>query len=444
MPAPQHRRRSGGEYGGWGARVQRFSSAAARHGSARLTGGEGAGKAVLVPEAHALGMLAALRSLGRAGYRVHAASPRADAIGFASRHCALRALCPPYDGAAYLDWLRGYLAEHNIGLIVPGGAFLLAVESCFEEFQPRLPLAPERAVVYRALSKTEVYEAFQAAPAALKLLDNHPASLVLARGASLPAERELAALGAALYLKADARHGAAGADDLLLGPLDAVAARDAAGEALTRYRKVLLQRCVSGRQAGVTLLMDADGRVLAENSFLDVHDQPTRRGTMSLRRTWRHPDLVADAVRRLRHLRWQGAAMLEYRVRDGEGDGGFDFIELNPRFWQSLHLDLLAGVDFPRLQMAWFQGMPLPSAAPAREVICGDLWPGEISRMIEIWRSPRFGGSARLRETAAFLARLADWRVASDYAFPGDRAVYWHRVGQVLGGWLGGWPGRRG
>ena len=43
---------------------------------------------VLVPEAHALGMLAAIRSLGRAGYGVHAASPQADAIGFASRFAA--------------------------------------------------------------------------------------------------------------------------------------------------------------------------------------------------------------------------------------------------------------------------------------------------------------------------------------------------------------------
>src|SRR3546814_7935115 len=67
---------------------------------------------------------------------------------------------------------------------------------------------------------------------------------------------------------------------------------------------------------------------------------------MSLRRTSQNPALVEDALRRLRCLGWQGAAMLEYRVRDS--DGSFDFIELNPRYWQSLHLDLLAGIDFPR------------------------------------------------------------------------------------------------
>src|SRR3546814_6719921 len=74
--------------------------------------------------------------------------------------------------------------------------------------------------------------------------------------------------------------------------------------------------------------------------------------------------------------------MLEYRV--GDGDGGFDFIELNPRNWQSLHLDLLAGVDFPRLQMAWFEGQPRTSPPIYRTVTCGDLWPVELIRMLEI------------------------------------------------------------
>lgn len=126
--------------------------------------------------------------------------------------------------------------------------------------------------------------------------------------------------------------------------------------------------------------------------------------------------------------------MLEYRVRDS--DGSFDFIELNPRYWQSLHLDLLAGIDFPRLQMGWFEGKRIAPPPPARDVICADLWPGEISRMLEIWRSPRFSPRQRLQETVAFLLRLLDLRVASDYAYPGDRILYVHRVAQVIRGWL--------
>jgi len=389
---------------------------------------------VLVPEAHALGMLAAIRSLGRAGYRVHAASPQPDAIGFASRFSLARTVCPALGDPAYAGWLRGYVAAQGIGAIVPGGAFLLAIEASFEEFRHLLPIAQDRQVVYRALSKVEVFEAFHCAPRALRLLDHHPPTLAIDRASPPISEVDAAQLGETLYLKADARHAAPGNDDLLCGPLRPSEAVAAVRQALDSYRKVLLQRGVTGRQAGVTLLMDARGEALASNCFIDVHLEPTRRGTMSLRRTWQNPGLAEDALQRLRYLGWQGAAMLEYRVRDS--DGSFDFIELNPRFWQSLHLDLLAGIDFPRLQMAWFEGRPLPPPRAARKVVCGDLWPGEISRMLEIWRSPRFATGSRLREAFAFLLRLLDPAVASDYAFPGDRRVYWRRVVQVIGGWL--------
>lgn len=387
-------------------------------------------RSVLVPEAHALGMLAAIRSLGRAGYQVHAASSKTDAIGFASRYCAVKTVCPPFDAPAYLEWLRRYIAEQAIGAVVPGGAFLLAIEPCFEEFQALLPIAPDRHIVYRALSKTELFEAFLAAPGDGALLDHHPPSLVVARDGPLPCLEDLAALGHELYLKADARYANARADDLLVGPFAPSSARGELQQVLRDYRKVLLQGGVTGRQAGVSLLMDERGQVLAQNCVLDVHLDPTRRGTMSLRRTWQNPELVDDAVRRLRHLGWQGAAMLEYRIRDS--DGSFDFIELNPRYWQYLHLDLLAGIDFPRLQIAWFEGQKMAPPSPPREIVCGDLWPGEISRLLEIWRSARFGFGQRLRETLAFLLRLLDPRIASDYVFPGDRTLYWHRVAQVI------------
>lgn len=394
----------------------------------------GIAKAILVPEAHALGMLAAIRSLGRAGYRVHAASSKPDAIGFASRYCAVKAVCPSFDTPAYVDWLRRYVAEQSIATIVPGGAFLLAIEPCFEEFRALLPISQARDIVYRAFSKTEVYEAFQTADRELRLLDHNPPSLVITHGAPLPTPEQTAALGSEVYLKADVRHAESGDGDLMIGPLAPSESGEAVQRALQDYRKVLLQGGVTGRQAGVTLLMNEGGEVLAQNCFVDAHREPTRGGTMSLRRTWHNPELVEDAVRRLRFLGWQGAAMLEYRVRDE--DGSFDFIELNPRYWQSLHLDLLAGVDFPSLQMAWFEGRSAETAPAPRRIVCGDLWPGEISRMLEIWRAPRFGMSLRVSATLAFLLRLADLRISSDYIFPGDRALYWHRIAQVVGGWL--------
>src|SRR3546814_19972246 len=105
-------------------------------------------------------MLAAIRSLGRAGYRVHAASPRPDAIGFASRYCTTRARCPAYDDPAYAAWARGSVADHGIAAVVPGGAFLLAVEPCFAAFRPPLPLVPARRLFSRAPPQADGFEPF--------------------------------------------------------------------------------------------------------------------------------------------------------------------------------------------------------------------------------------------------------------------------------------------
>ena len=50
--------------------------------------------AVLVPAAHSLGAIAAIRSLGRAGYRVHAAGAE-SALGLHSRFADRYVISPP-------------------------------------------------------------------------------------------------------------------------------------------------------------------------------------------------------------------------------------------------------------------------------------------------------------------------------------------------------------
>ena len=49
---------------------------------------------VLVLDAHAMGNIAVVRSLGRAGYPVHAVSTRADALGLRSNFAARGEVCP--------------------------------------------------------------------------------------------------------------------------------------------------------------------------------------------------------------------------------------------------------------------------------------------------------------------------------------------------------------
>ncbi len=83
--------------------------------------------AIMVMEASAIGMIGVIRSLGRAGYPVHACSSSADALGLRSNYASARAVHPDYNDPAFLTWLRDYSLEHKIAVIVPSEGFLHAI-----------------------------------------------------------------------------------------------------------------------------------------------------------------------------------------------------------------------------------------------------------------------------------------------------------------------------
>src|SRR3546814_17715954 len=95
----------------------------------------------------------------------------------------------------------------------------------------------DRRIVYRALSKSEVFEAFASAPQDLRLLDHHPPARVLDRDTPTLSTADAARLGATLYLKTDAPHGPLGGDDLLRGPPRSAEAAPAARQAVGRSVK---------------------------------------------------------------------------------------------------------------------------------------------------------------------------------------------------------------
>ena len=74
------------------------------------------------------------------------------------------------------------------------------------------------------------------------------------------------------------------------------------------------------------------------------------------RHTWWHQGMRDDALARMRHVQWDGVVMVEYRWDDDAQD--FCFLEMNTRYWAALHLDLFAGMDFPRVQFDAFFGRP--------------------------------------------------------------------------------------
>lgn len=376
---------------------------------------------VLVPQAESLGAVAVIRSLGRAGYAVHATAPDAAALGLHSRLAAAAAVSPAYADPAYVQWARDYVRAHGIRAIVPSEGFLLAVRPALREFLPLFPLAPDEDTLLAALSKARLLEKLLAAGAP------HLPKTLLVELPQLPAEAELARLGAPLYVKLDGCHARDGSRGSTHRLESAAAARELMAGLRGRFARALVQGHVEGQGVAAFFLVQG-GEVLAQSMQRRLHEVPFTGGVSSLRETWQHPGILADALAKLRLSGWQGVAMMEYRW--DPGTDRFAFLEMNARFWGSLHLSLLAGVDYPRLLLDAFRGKawraPLPRAACCRHL------PLELQHLWSKLKSRRCTVAQKLRACVECVALTFHPAVRSDLLFPGDRALFFRALWQFF------------
>lgn len=377
-------------------------------------------RVVLVVDAQALGMLGVIRSLGRAGYRVHAASSDPAALGCSSAFAAARAVHPPYGSTGFLQWLHGYVAEHRIEAIVPSEGFLHAISGAYEQYRHLMPDAVPLEVWARCLSKVE---------SQLQLLrvDPHytrlPPGGIVATDAPPPDLDAIRAVMGPYYLKADAGQGIDRRSAVIRRCESAEELRDAIATLQPHYRHLLWQGYATGRKVGVSLWRHG-GEFLAESMTLGLHMEPHTGGMMSLRETFWHEAILADAKVRMAALGWTGVAMMEYKWDPATGD--FWFIEINARYWGYLHLDLLAGKDFPRLQMdAFFGHVERDLGPPKRRLSCRNTVTGEMGYLVSLLKDRAVPLPTKLRECLVFVALFLHPTQRADLLFPGDRRLYW-------------------
>ena len=196
------------------------------------------------------------------------------------------------------------------------------------------------------------------------------------------------------------------------------------------WKFALVQEACTGFQVGVSVLMH-DGKALAVSCVRDCHYEPHSRGTMSLRKSCWYPKIAEDTIKRLSYLKWQGCAMGEYRY--DEVSQTFKLIEINFRFWQYLHLDLHARMDYPLMQAQWFlEGKTDFDTTPKLGVICRDTWPGEVAHLVNEWRRQDLGLFSKIQSFFMFILRSLNPSIYSDFYFRGDRALYFRNFFDFL------------
>ena len=376
---------------------------------------------VLVVDVNAIGMVAVIRSLGRAGYNIHAIASQRDALGLYSRFTHHTDCNPPLDSASYLPWLREYIRSHGIEAIIPSEGFLHAIDSAYEEFAPLLPDSVPASVWQRCLSKVATQQwLMDASPASSR---NMPAGGIMKDAESIPGKVDLAGLDGPFFVKAEgAPVMAARAAQVIRCETVAQLSATARG-LLPGYEALVWQNFAPGKKVGVSLWRH-NGKFMAQNMTLGIHMQPWTGGMMSLRESFWHEALLADARNKLEVLEWQGVAMMEYKW-DPVNDQ-FWFIEINARYWGYLHLDLYAGKDFPKLQVdAFFGNLSEDMEPPAKKFACRHTVPGEIGYVMSRIRASDIPVWPKVCSIGGFFFRFLNLRTKSDLWYPGDRLLYW-------------------
>jgi len=111
----------------------------------------------------------------------------------------------------------------------------------------------------------------------------------------------------------------------------------------------------------LTGCLDHEGNVLAIAAARKLRQLPARFGVGTLFEPVALPTFTEDAVRVVRSVLEQGVFELEVLI---EPDGSYYAIDLNPRGFGQITLDIARGHDLPRLWYQSVSGEQLPVASP--------------------------------------------------------------------------------
>jgi predicted ATP-grasp superfamily ATP-dependent carboligase len=150
-----------------------------------------------------------------------------------------------------------------------------------------------------------------------------------------------------------------------------------------QYPYPLIQECIpnEGTGYGVSLLFDERSNVKACFVHKRIREYPVTGGASTLRESIRYDAIRDMAVSLLKELGWFGVAMVEFK--QDPRDGVVKLMEINPRFWGSLQLAIVSGVNFPYLLYKMSKG---ESFKPIEDynigVKCRWLLPGDLLHFI--------------------------------------------------------------
>jgi len=123
-----------------------------------------------------------------------------------------------------------------------------------------------------------------------------------------------------------------------------------------RYPFPIIQEWIpdGGGTYGLSALFDEASNIKAAFVHKKLRMYPVQGGPSTLREGVEHSQMMELGLSLLRSLNWVGVGMVEFKV--DPSDGIPKLMEVNPRFWGSLQLAIISGVDFPYLILRMARG----------------------------------------------------------------------------------------
>lgn len=353
-------------------------------------------------------VLAASRSLGRAGWTVGIGSPRRG-LAASSRYVSYWHPVPEPSRAVdpFVEAINSAIAKVGYEVIFPGGdAEVLGLTIVRDRLQAHVPY-PGFKVAVRSMDKLELM-----APAARAGL--RPPRTVTATEAALEAATLPIVVKASLHWTP----GTVGAP-MRLNAMTAntrVEARRRAAEIESAGGHPLFQEYIRGAHYAHVALIGPDGGVVAHLQQRGLGTWPrdvgvwTRAETVPL-----DAELAERSTDFLREVGWRGLVQLQFLVPDGERPRLIDF---NGRFYASLSLAIAAGVDLPVMWASLATDRTLQAEASTLSGVRYQWLEGDLRRALAAPRAERLG---ELMSTLRYRRGAIDSLWSRDDPAPGLR-----------------------
>lgn len=291
---------------------------------------------VLVLDAENRSSLAVIRSLGRAGLRVIAASHLDQAIGTASKYvsqvCSYSS--PSKNSEKFVEDLLALVKKHKPQMLLPCSDLSLELILSKENEFRALTCLPfsDQGTINNIINKDKILEIANncgiETPHTVESqtkpnLESFPFPAVVKASKSFSKGSEGFSKPAVCYANNSIE---------LKNILESFSG------------PALIQQRIIGPGVGVFTLSRA-GKVLSVFCHKRLLEKPPTGGVSVLSESIFESEApVAQAIKLIEALKLDGIAMLEFKQGT---DGKFYLMEINPRFWGSLQLAISAGRDFP-------------------------------------------------------------------------------------------------